>query len=151
MEWFWDRLAKSVKAPLDPEPHRHRSSLESSSSSGQLSSMSSSHSSNSVSSMDTYHIPCDSLRNAQQQFEDFTSLSSMDSGCQSMSLGRSASHPGESSHECSIEDSSFASQYVQISTDISGPSRSQGKKSKNIFGQVKKVFTKKNNNTNSSA
>lgn len=137
MEWFWDRLAKSIKAPLDPESNRYRSSMESSSSSSQLSS------SNSMSSMDRYHIQSESLQNAQQQFITL-SQSSGDSGFQSMNLARSSSYQSEGGAESMIDDNSFESQYVKISEEPPSTSRSQSKK-KNIFKQVKGVFSKKNN------
>ena len=133
MEWFWERLAKSVKAPLDQE--HPRQNCESSSpvpiSSSSSSSVSVSLSpSTSFSTIEKYCMSNSSLRNAQHMLEDENSTVSPDSGFQS-SLTNS--------------DESFHLNNLQSTSVVGSNKKDKGRK--NI---ITKIFGKKNNNHTSS-
>ncbi|VDI44030.1 myeloid differentiation primary response protein MyD88, partial [Mytilus galloprovincialis] len=158
MEWFWDRLAKSVKAPLDPEPNRMGSSVESSSpmsipsnSSSSLQSQTSLSPSQSLSSIENYRLTNDSIKNAQRQLSESASMSSNTS---SDSGFHSSSFQSQGASSLQSNQSSFSNEYTSLSTESFPTSSSKArekKKGTNIFGQIKaKVSGKKHNNNTSS-
>lgn len=154
MEWFWERLAKSVQAPLDPEHVRSGSSVESSSpipiaSSSSSSSLSQSNSPNSsFSSIGTYRVTNASLQNAEHMLGEVASTSSSDSGFTSIPSSSSSS-------SSNMEELSFQNNYVSLSPQNIPQMQSymtSGKKEKSKKPNVlSKIFGKKNNHTSSQA
>lgn len=138
MEWFWERLAKSVKAPLDPEYPRQNfeSSSPISISSSSSASMSLSPSS-SFSTIEEYCMSNASLQNVQHMLGDVDSTVSPDSGFQS-SLTNS-------------DEVTFQRQYESFHLDNSqSTSVGSSKKDKGKKNIITKIFGKKNNNHTSS-
>ena len=144
MEWFWVRLAKSVKAPLDQE--HPCQNFESSSpvpiSSSSTSSVSVSLSpSTSFSTIEKYCMSNSSLQNVQHMLEDEDSAVSPDSGFES-----SLTNSDEVTFQRQYESFHLIDNIQMQSTSVVGPSK-KDKGRKNI---ITKIFGKKNNNHPSS-
>jgi len=139
MEWFWERLAKSVKAALDPEHPRQNfgssSPIPISSSSPSSASVSLSPSS-SFSTIEKYCMSNASLQNAQHMLKDEDNTVSPDSGFQSSLTN---------SEEVTFQHHYESLDYLQSTSVVGSSKKDKGRK--NI---ITKIFGKKNNNHTSS-